>query len=230
MSDAQTGDGGGGVLRGCFLPRTICSPTGALTVLCAASVVLALVLSAFFRNKHSRRAIIALFAFAAGLAAFMLHSARTTVPAHELDGETVEMTAVLLDYPDEYVDYCRAEVRLGGALPHLKAILYDNGGALAAAEPGQTVRLTAKLRAADTRWGKDYDYYNSKGIYLTASAKSDIEILPQARRTAALWAAARSAAAQSITRIFRRIRRISCARSCSATRTGSMTICRSIRR
>ena len=177
-------------------------PTGAITVLCAASAVLALVLTAFFRNKHSHRAIIALFAFAAGLAAFMLHSARTTVPAHELDGETVEMTAVLLDYPDEYDDYCRAEVRLGGALPRLKAILYDNGGALAFAEPGQTVRLTAKLRAADTRWGKDYDYYNSKGIYLTASAKSDIEILPQARRTAALWAAARSAAAQSITRIF----------------------------
>ena len=177
-------------------------PSGALAVLCAVSAAPALVLAVFFRDKHLRRAIIALFAFTAGFAAFMLHSARTTAPAHELDGKTLEITAVLLDYPDEYDDYCRAEVRLGGALPHLKTLLYDNDGALAAAEPGQTVRLTTKLRAADTRWGKDYDYYNSKGIYLTASAKSDIEILAETRCTAALWAAARRAAAQSIMRVF----------------------------
>lgn len=177
-------------------------PDNRLPALAAAAAVCALALSAFFRGKRTRGAIIALFAFAVGLGAFMLHSARTTAPACRLDGETVEVTAVLLDYPDIYDDYCRAEVRLGGALPRLRAILYDSGSTLAAAEPGQTVRLTAKLRAADTRWGKDYDYYNAKGIYLTLSAKSDIVILPKARSAAALPAIARNAAAGRIMRIF----------------------------
>lgn len=175
---------------------------GWLPVLGAAFAVSALTLTVFFRGRHTRRAIIAMFAFAAGFGVFMLHSARTTVPARQLDGETVEMTAVLLDYPDIYDDYCRAEIRLGGALPHLRAILYDNDRALTAARPGQTIRLTAKLRAADTRWGKDYDYYNARGIYLTASAKSDIVIEPEARCSAALPAAARRAAAGRIMRIF----------------------------
>ena len=177
-------------------------PANRLPVLAIAAAVAAIALSAFFRGRRTRAAIITLFAFAAGLSAFMLHSARTTAPARRLDGEIADVTAVLLDYPDVYDSYCRAEVRLGGALPHLRAILYDNDRALAAAEPGQTVALTAKLRAADTRWGKDYDYYNAKGIYLTLSTKSDIKILAEKRSIAALPALARSAVSGRIAQVF----------------------------
>ena len=126
------------------------------------------------RRRWLRGVEIALLAAALGLTVFSLHARRTILPARELDGQTTEIEATLLDYPDVYDSYCCAEIRLGGELPHLKALLYDNEMQLAGAEPGQTLTLTARLRAADTRYGKDYDYYNAKGIYLTASSKSDI--------------------------------------------------------
>lgn len=131
----------------------------------------------FLRRGRIMLAVrIAVFGAAFGFAVFAAHSSRTTLPARELDGETLTLNAVLLDYPDVYDDYCRAEIKLDGAAAHLKAVLYDYKAQLAHAEPGQKLRVTARLRAADTRYGEDYDYYNSRGIYLTASARGDITL------------------------------------------------------
>lgn len=150
-------------------------PTGSLIPAAAAFAAAAVLLLAA-RRRWLRGFIIAAFAVAAGCAVFRLHADRTTVPAAELSGETLEIDAVLLDYPAEYDGYCRAEVRLSGDMPHLKTLLYDDEKQLAGAQPGEHIHLTARLKAADTRYGKDYDYYNSKGIYLTAYAKSNITV------------------------------------------------------
>ena len=148
-------------------------PLGSLLI-CAAVMAALGALLLLSRRRWLRGVEIAMFAAALGLTVFALHARSTTFPARELDGQTVTIEATLLDYPDVYSGYCRAEIRLGGELPHLKTLLYDNKMQLAGAEPGQKLTLTARLRAADTRYGKDYDYYNAKGIYLTASSKSDI--------------------------------------------------------
>lgn len=120
---------------------------------------------------------IAMLAAALGLGLFFVHSLFTAVPAEKLSGSELEINAVILDYPTVYDDYCRVNIRLTGESgPKLKAVLYDNEKALAEVTPGQHIALTAKLRAADTRYGEDYDYYYSKGIYLIANSASDIEL------------------------------------------------------
>ncbi|MGI5976498.1 MAG: DNA internalization-related competence protein ComEC/Rec2 [Candidatus Limivicinus sp.] len=151
-------------------------PLSSLVPLAAAAALIA-VLLLFIGRKWLRGFEISLFGLAFGFLIFFAHARCTAVPAESLDGETREINAVILDYPADYDKYCRAEIRLrGDDLPHLKAILYDNKHQLSNAEPGQTVRLTAKLKSADTRFGKEYDYYNSKNIYLTAGSKSDISL------------------------------------------------------
>jgi len=120
---------------------------------------------------------IAMLSAALGLGLFFVHSLFTAVPAEKLSGSEIEINAVILDYPTVYDDYCRVNIRLTWESgPKLKAVLYDNEKALAEAVPGQHIALTAKFRAADTRYGEDYDYYYSKGIYLIANSVSDIEL------------------------------------------------------
>ena len=69
----------------------------------------------------------------------------------------------MLTYSAEYDGYCRYEMRLrlpdGGVT---RAVVYDRSGAAIYAEPGWRLRISAYCRAADTRYGEDYDYYNSK--------------------------------------------------------------------
>lgn len=170
----------GAVFCACYL----LSPRLSLLFACVAAALG--VLTLFRRGRISLAARIVLFGAAFGFAAFAVHSARTTVPARALDGETLTLTAVLLDYPDVYDDYCRAEVKLDDSASSLKAVLYGSKAQLAAAEPGQTLRLTARLRAADTRYGEDYDYYNSRGIYLVANAKGELT-LGEASRSPEYW-------------------------------------------
>lgn len=176
-------------------------PLGSLLI-CAAVMAALGALLLLSRRRWLRGVEIAMFAAALGLTVFALHARRTAIPARELDGQTVTIDATLLDYPDVYSGYCRAEVRLGGELPHLKALLYDNKMQLAGAEPGQKLTLTARLRAADTRYGKDYDYYNAKGIYLTASSKSDIVLTDGGFSFSALPARARRGVAALTKAIF----------------------------
>lgn len=150
-------------------------PLRLLPVFAIVAVILS-ALSLLHRSKFLLAVRIALMSAAFGFAVFAVHDARTVLPAKELDGETLIINAVLTDYPSIYEKYCRAEVKLDGAVPHLRAILYDNSHQLENAVPGQSIRCTARLRAADTRYGEDNDYYNSRGVYLIASAKGEISL------------------------------------------------------
>ena len=143
--------------------------------------LLALPLAAFgagllvMRRKWLRSIIISLIAFALGLSCFYIHYQRTTVPAKALDGQTLEVTGRLLEYPTAYDDYCRGRILLQtDGLPKLQAIVYDSSMTLVAGEPGQTVRFKARFSSADVRYGQQYDYYNSRDIYLILNTRSEV--------------------------------------------------------
>lgn len=132
----------------------------------------------FRREKWLRGIIISLLAIAVGLGWFYAHYCLTTVPAHKLDGDKLYITGKVLEYPQEYDDYCRVRIRVeNAAIKRLEAVLYDSSKTVFNAEPGQTIALTGKVKAADTRFGKEYDYYNSKDIYLIINAASDVEMI-----------------------------------------------------
>lgn len=154
----------------------------------AGAFALAGLLLLLLRQKWLLGLVLCLFGLAAGCLCFTLHAHRTLIPAAELDGRTVDICGKLVAYPRVYDRYCRAEILLTGeGLPPVRALLYDDGDALAGAEPGDLVRCSAKLSRSDQRYGDRYDYAISRDIYLTASSRSvpqltgggfDLRLLP----------------------------------------------------
>lgn len=113
-----------------------------------------------------------------GFGCFYLHELRTTLSARALEGETREVRATVLDYQQVYERYCRLTVRIeDAALPRVKAIVYDESMTLADTEPGDRVRFTAKLSAADRKYGEDYEVYLARDIYfkLNTASKAVVE-------------------------------------------------------
>ena len=142
--------------------------------------VLSAVLGAFLaltRRKWLRPAVIALLFFSLGLMEYAIYERLTVKRAAEYAGETREIQGTVLDYPDLYESYNRLYIRISaGDMPRFKAIVYDNEKAFTTAEPGDHVSFTAKIRTADTLYGKPYDNYRTNGYYLRLSSKGN-EIL-----------------------------------------------------
>ncbi|MBR3473900.1 MAG: DNA internalization-related competence protein ComEC/Rec2 [Oscillospiraceae bacterium] len=125
-----------------------------------------------------RRWLLGFTLAAAGLAlgflSFYLHAQRTLIPAQKLDGQTLSISGEVCSYPQTFDDYSRMEILVSGTeLPRGKMLLYADGDALAAFEPGDRILCTAKLKRPDLRFGERYDSYLSRGIYLTGNAQSE---------------------------------------------------------
>ena len=146
-------------------------PEGRLIVFAAVTAALGAALS-LLRRKWLRPAVIALLFFALGLLEYAAFCHFTVDRARRYAGETREISGIVLDYPDDYPGYCRLRVRTDTeGLPRFKAIVYDNDKCLTKVQPGQRVRFTAKLSAADTLFGKPYDNYLINGFYWKMSVK-----------------------------------------------------------
>ena len=150
-----------------------CLPQDKLIIIAAFAAALGAILLVAFRKRSALAASATIF-FALGLLCYHVHYRNTVEVAKRYSGETHKVSAVILDYPDVYSDYCRMEVRVKSPyLPNFKAVLYDNDKQLADAKPGDIVVLRAKLSTADTIYGQKYDNYHSKGIYFKLSSKGD---------------------------------------------------------
>ena len=142
-------------------------------VKCALGCILAGTALFAVDGKAAKAVKIVFFAMAVGFLCFFIHFWETVIPASELSDETTEITARVLTFPAEYDSYDSLELRLEeDELPKLRTLLYDYYKCSADLHPGQTVRLTAKLKRADVRWGESYDYYNANDVYLIAETKS----------------------------------------------------------
>lgn len=159
-----------------FLAYT-CIPVGWLIVPAVLSAVLAAVL-ALLRRKWLRPAVLALIFFALGLTEYAVYHRFTVERAEALEGETLEITGTVIDYPDVYDSYCRLRIRMdSGPLRSQKAIVYDNDKELADAEPGLRLRFTGKLRSAGVLYGKPYDNYYVNGYFCKLTIREGAERL-----------------------------------------------------
>ncbi len=148
------------------LPSTFLLPLAVFFAISGALLLL-------FRRKWLRGAELALFGLAVGFGVFIIKYNTVTLPCRALDGQTATIRAYLRDYPVDCESYYRVDVRLTGAdLPRVNAILYVNDASLADGKPGQIIEAQAKLHTADIRYGEEYDRYNARDIFLTASAKT----------------------------------------------------------
>lgn len=150
-------------------------PAGWLIVPAVLSAVLGAAL-ALFHRKWLRPAVIALLFFSLGLMEYAVYNRLTAERAQAYAGETREICGTVLDYPEDFGSYCRVHIRIrSDDLPHFKAIVYDNHKAFSEAEPGHTVRFTAKINTADMLYGKPYDNYHTNGYYFKLSVKGGEE-------------------------------------------------------
>lgn len=149
----------------------LCLILAALFLIVGASLVL-------LRKKRLRIVVLCLFSLFAGLGCFGLHYLFTSVPAHGLEGQTMQLSATVQTYPKQYDNFSSAEIRLNDR-PHLRVLLYDRSGSLDALEPGTVISGEFRLTSADMRYGKDYDYYNAKDIYLIANTTGELSVLPE---------------------------------------------------
>lgn len=130
------------------------------------------------RLKALRGAVIAAFAAAFGFFVFSVHDDLTVEKAHDLSGQTRELSFVLLENPKQYEDYSRvsAVLREKGE-PRLNCILYENGDGFGTLRGGDQISARVKLSAADLRYGVRTQRYTAKDVYLTATVKGEIMLL-----------------------------------------------------
>lgn len=146
---------------------------GATACLCAATLLV------FLGNKHSKL-YMTLFAVGLLLIGFFVRQHFVYMPALALDAQTVKVSGLVSDAPK----------RAGNAISFtLSTDLVEAEGApqklkiriVTSAEVSENDRFTAtvKLKKIDASDGSLRSYYFSKNIFLTGSAFSGCEIIPQ---------------------------------------------------
>ena len=133
----------------------------------------------FLHGDTKRRVLLITLSAALGFGCFRGAYLRRAVPAQEVSGQELRFTARVTDYPTVYdtATYVPVEI-IGDDAPNLPARLcYYYETKAQNLLPGDTIRVTASLRAADTRYGRPYAALNAEDVWLSAYAKDDTTIL-----------------------------------------------------
>lgn len=156
-----------------LLPVESClySAVAALSMAGAAALIL--------KDSMRLRFLLALLGLCAGFLYNGIYIQMVYAPASALDGTTQEITVTAVNFPEK-MDYgYRTVVRLdadGVSTVKTTLYVYDKQGNLSDLRPGDTITVTAEIALADSIRGEDTDYYSSRGIFLIAKARSDIQI------------------------------------------------------
>lgn len=171
------------------------------------------------RRLWLRGIVAGLISAGLGLGWFYGHYMLTTRPAHAVDGTEAEIHGRVLDYPTVYDDYCRLRIKSEGeGISGLEALVYDSSMTLAEAEARDIVSFYGAIRSADVKYGEEYDYYNSRDIYLVINTRSDVKLTDGGNYIPALPAKLNHAIGETICAFFPRTPGPSCAHSCWVTR------------
>ena len=153
-------------------------PLSWLPVLAVLCLILGFALHHMHR-KWLRAFILALFALSFGFGWFFAHALLTIERVRPLAGQTIELSGKLTAYPKVYDDYCSLTIRLEGEhTPRVLLRLSTEDMNASDAVPGDHIKCSAKLSAADQRFGDRYDGDLAKGVYLRGYAKSELERIP----------------------------------------------------
>ena len=120
--------------------------------------------------------LLVFFGFGTGVLNYGIHQMQTVAKAQKLNDTEQTMLVQILEKPVSYDRYDRLHVRITeDSLPHLHAMMYDYDHSTSGLQPGDRIRVTAKLRSADIRYGEKNDAYISRDIYLTGTLRNGWE-------------------------------------------------------
>lgn len=142
-----------------LLPEDWLPPAGILCVLLSLTAFL-------FRGNTRRKAVLVSLGLAFGFLWTSGYAVLFRAPARALAGETAEYTLTVTDYPKEtrFGVSIPAKLTLEGA-PAPKVLLYAGWDAKPLM-PGDIISAQVRLAPSDFLRGEQFDYYQSKGIYL----------------------------------------------------------------
>lgn len=138
----------------------------------------------FVHSRTARVTASVLLSAAVGFGWFGVHYGFTARAAERLSDNVYIAELRMTDYPQVYTDSVRyaCAVRIGGER-EINALLYDYSGFITQAEPGDIFSARVRVKSADTRYGEEDPYYNSRDIYLTGSIRARAEYLGKDKLT-----------------------------------------------
>jgi competence protein ComEC len=145
-------------------------------IFCSAVFAAAAITGLFFKGTLRLRIIILCLGLTAGFLWSFTYAAVFYKPAEKLSGTTETVSAVIYGEPvvTDYGSKILVRVKIDGS-PAVKTQVYVYGD-VPDVSPGNTVRFTAAFRTADIIYGEQTDTFVSRGIYLLAISKGDLEI------------------------------------------------------
>ncbi len=159
------------VFTACYLIPTKLLPYLAIIFFCVGCFLL------LKKEKWLRAFVISAFAFSFGLGCFYSKYNRTVLIAHALDGQTMEVSGKLLEYPIKGDNYTLLKIQIEqDNLPRLNATAFSGGSKSIPAQPGDILSFEAKLSPADIQYGKRTFRRISDNVFISASVKSDIDV------------------------------------------------------
>lgn len=132
----------------------------------------------FKRKKlnHHYHAFWALFFFIFGFAFYSVFSKSVTENISCYYDNTICAEAIASDYSFVYDDYSRTEIIVNNPDGrNFRALFYDYYSA-ASMEPGDRISFTAVFKDSGIKYGEEYDYYYTKGIYAIINNNSFVQI------------------------------------------------------
>lgn len=137
---------------------------------------------------------------ALGFSWFWVYDGILLRPAREADGATREIVLTASDYPvhGTYGTYVDGTVVLSGRRYQVR--LYLNGGVVP--EPGDRVRVTARLRLTTDGGEQEPTFHRSNGIFLLAYSQSDSVVERGSQSLDTLPSRLRRAVGQKLTELF----------------------------
>lgn len=140
---------------------------------CAAGL---LIISLSLNKRGKSAAAAAVFIMSAAMCVYNIYTLTVYLPITSLDGKTAEISGTITDvhyYGNDTASYT-IKTAPEGIEAYIIMFAQDNGGGV-----GDNIRLTAKLSALkDNGLFSEKSYYRSKGIFLSASPKSEAIITP----------------------------------------------------
>ena len=138
-------------------------------ICCAALAVMLFCL--IRRSDVAMRCFLCMLGCAVGFMVYAFHWNATLRYAALWDGTERTVNVRLMEAPTEGVYSARLHVQMTDS-PGLDLMVYDYSGNTPELRPGDLLRVTAKFKRADLRYGEKNNNYISKDIYLTGTLQS----------------------------------------------------------
>lgn len=136
---------------------------------CACGLLLPCLPALALRGTARIRALIICVSAAVGLSWYGLYTSVFVVPAEELAGQELTVTARVLDYPERDTGYASVELRIEQeGLPRVKVAVYDYEELMPELRPGDVAEFPLAFISALEKYGEATDIYSSRGILLRA--------------------------------------------------------------